>query len=51
MYFQYVNDLENDAKYKNWPNTMQDMLRPTYPGMLRHVAKNFFNLVSIVTFH
>ncbi|XP_045201595.2 UDP-glucose:glycoprotein glucosyltransferase 1-like isoform X2 [Mercenaria mercenaria] len=45
---QYINDLETDEKYKGWPDQMQDILRPTYPGMLRHVAKNFFNLVFIV---
>jgi len=44
---QYVNDLENDRKYKSWPNNVQDILRPTFPGMLRHVAKNFFHLVSL----
>ncbi|XP_060561389.1 UDP-glucose:glycoprotein glucosyltransferase 1-like, partial [Ruditapes philippinarum] len=45
---QYINDLETDEKYKVWPDQMQDILRPTYPGMLRHVAKNFFNLVFII---
>ena len=47
FFFQFVNDLEKDDKYKGWPSRAQDILRPTYPGMLRHVAKNFFNLVSI----
>lgn len=45
---QYINDLETDEKYKGWPDRTQDILRPTYPGMLRHVAKNFFNLIFIV---
>lgn len=45
---QFVNNLETDDKYRSWPNRAQDILRPTYPGMLRHVAKNFFNLVFIV---
>jgi hypothetical protein len=44
--FQYVNDLEKDSKYNTWPNNVQDLLRPTFPGMLRHVAKNIFHLVS-----
>ena len=44
---QFLNDLENDKKYKNWPNSVQDILRPTFPGMLRHVAKNIFHLVSV----
>ncbi|XP_062620063.1 UDP-glucose:glycoprotein glucosyltransferase 1-like [Saccostrea cucullata] len=45
---QFLNDLENDKKYKNWPSSVQDILRPTFPGMLRHVAKNFFHLVFFV---
>ncbi|XP_060085960.1 UDP-glucose:glycoprotein glucosyltransferase 1-like [Ylistrum balloti] len=44
----YLNDLENDRKYKNWPSSVQDILRPTFPGMLRHVAKNFFHMVFVV---
>ncbi|KAK7477135.1 hypothetical protein BaRGS_00031621 [Batillaria attramentaria] len=45
---QYVNDLEKDSKYRGWPSSVQDMLRPTFPGMLRHVAKNIFHLVFVV---
>ncbi|XP_069103600.1 UDP-glucose:glycoprotein glucosyltransferase 1-like [Argopecten irradians] len=44
----YLNDLETDRKYKNWPSSVQDILRPTFPGMLRHVAKNFFHMVFVV---
>lgn len=45
---QWLNDLENDKKYKHWPRNCQDILRPTYPGMMRSIAKNFFNLVLFV---
>ncbi len=45
---QWVNDLENDKKYAHWPKNSQDILRPTYPGMMRSIAKNFFNLVLFV---
>ncbi|XP_052105584.1 UDP-glucose:glycoprotein glucosyltransferase 1-like [Mytilus californianus] len=45
---QYINDLEKDKKYSNWPSSIQDLLRPTFPGMLRHVARNIFHLVFIV---
>ncbi|KAL3846980.1 hypothetical protein ACJMK2_017920, partial [Sinanodonta woodiana] len=45
---QFINDLEKDEKYKGWPNMAKDILQPTFPGMLRHVAKNFFHLVFIV---
>jgi UDP-glucose:glycoprotein glucosyltransferase len=44
----YVNDIENDRMYRNWPGSIQDLLRPTYPGMLRNVRKNLYHLVLIV---
>ncbi|XP_005100215.1 UDP-glucose:glycoprotein glucosyltransferase 1 [Aplysia californica] len=45
---QYLNDLGQDKKYRTWPNSIQDLLRPTFPGMLRHIAKNIFHLVFVV---
>ncbi|XP_013416185.1 UDP-glucose:glycoprotein glucosyltransferase 1 isoform X2 [Lingula anatina] len=45
---QYINDLEKDRRYQQWPSSVQDMFRPTFPGMLRHVAKNFFTMVFMV---
>lgn len=44
----WVNDLEQDAEYKRWPNSVMDLLRPTFPGMLRNVRRNLFNLVLLV---
>lgn len=44
----YVNDIENDNIYRNWPSGLQDMLRPTYPGMLRNVRRNIYHLVLIL---
>ena len=45
---QWLNDLESDKKYAQWPRHCQDILRPTYPGMMRSIGKNFFNLVLLV---
>ncbi len=45
FFTQYINDLGKDKRYKNWPGSVQDILRPTFPGMLRHLAVNFFHLV------
>lgn len=42
----WVNDLEHDSAYKRWPSSLMELLRPTFPGMLRHVRRNLFNLVS-----
>uniref|UniRef100_T1KNA5 UDP-glucose:glycoprotein glucosyltransferase n=1 Tax=Tetranychus urticae TaxID=32264 RepID=T1KNA5_TETUR len=44
----YVNDIENDKMYRSWSSSLQDMLRPTYPGMLRNVRKNMYHLVLII---
>lgn len=44
----WVNDLENDVEYKRWPASVMDLMRPTFPGMLRNVRKNLFNLVLLV---
>lgn len=43
----WVNDLEVDNEYKRWGGSVMDMLRPTFPGMMRSVRKNFFSLVLI----
>ncbi|GFR77731.1 UDP-glucose glycoprotein glucosyltransferase 1 [Elysia marginata] len=45
---QYLNNLETERKYRNWPGSIQDLLRPAFPGMLRHLAKNMFHLIFIV---
>lgn len=45
---QWVNDLEKDKKYAYWSKSVQDILRPTYPGMIRPIARNFFNLVFVL---
>lgn len=44
----WINDLENDAQYKRWPGSVMDLLRPTFPGMLRNIRKNLFNLILII---
>lgn len=43
----WVNDLEVDKEYKRWGGSVMDLLRPTFPGMMRSVRKNFFNLVLV----
>lgn len=41
----WLNDIENDAKYSRWSGSLMDLLRPTFPGMMRQVRRNLFNLV------
>lgn len=42
----WLNDIENDSKYSRWSGSFMDLLRPTFPGMMRQVRRNLFNLVS-----
>lgn len=45
---QWLNDLESDKKYAYWSKSVNDILRPTYPGMMRSIGKNFYNLLFVV---
>lgn len=44
----WLNDIETDAKYSRWSGSLMDLLRPTFPGMMRQVRRNLFNLVSVL---
>uniref|UniRef100_H2MTP2 UDP-glucose ceramide glucosyltransferase-like 1 n=1 Tax=Oryzias latipes TaxID=8090 RepID=H2MTP2_ORYLA len=41
----WMNDIENDHIYQNWPSGLQELLRATFPGVIRQIRRNFFNLV------
>ncbi|XP_059082867.1 UDP-glucose:glycoprotein glucosyltransferase 1-like [Tigriopus californicus] len=41
----WINDIEKDKLYKGWSESVSELLRPTFPGMLRSIRKNFFNVV------
>ncbi|KAG8586345.1 hypothetical protein GDO81_005352 [Engystomops pustulosus] len=41
----WVNDIETAHKYLKWPSSLQELLRPVYPGAIRPIRRNFFNLV------
>ncbi|KAH8556358.1 UDP-glucose:glycoprotein glucosyltransferase-domain-containing protein [Umbelopsis sp. PMI_123] len=42
------NDIENDEMYSDWPDDIFDLLKPTYPGQLRTIRKNIFNVLFTV---
>ncbi|KAL4715230.1 hypothetical protein ACJJTC_007812 [Scirpophaga incertulas] len=44
----WLNDLETDDKYRRWPSSFMDLLRPTYPGMLRNLRRNIYNYAIII---
>uniref|UniRef100_A0A183J9L8 Thioredoxin_13 domain-containing protein n=1 Tax=Soboliphyme baturini TaxID=241478 RepID=A0A183J9L8_9BILA len=41
----YVNDLETGAPYRGWGNSVNLILQPYFPRMMRPIARNFFTLV------
>ncbi|XP_011860081.1 PREDICTED: UDP-glucose:glycoprotein glucosyltransferase isoform X1 [Vollenhovia emeryi] len=44
----WINDIENDPRYSNWSPSLTELLRPTFPGMLRNIRRNLYNLVLII---
>ncbi|CAB1327916.1 unnamed protein product [Coregonus sp. 'balchen'] len=44
----WINNLETDSRYGSWPYNVQELLRPTFPGVIRQIRKNFHNLVVIL---
>lgn len=46
----WINDIENDSRYSRWSRSLTELLRPTFPGMLRNIRRNLYNLVSITKF-
>ncbi|ROT37875.1 UDP-glucose:glyco protein glucosyltransferase [Sodiomyces alkalinus F11] len=46
----WLNDLENDEAYKDFPAPLQSLLQRTYPGQLPPIRRNVFNLVVPVDF-
>uniref|UniRef100_A0A5S6QWU0 UDP-glucose:glycoprotein glucosyltransferase n=1 Tax=Trichuris muris TaxID=70415 RepID=A0A5S6QWU0_TRIMR len=44
----FLNDLETDPQYRQWGNSVQLLLQPYFPGMIRPIARNFFTLVFAV---
>ncbi|TRY97087.1 hypothetical protein DNTS_027277 [Danionella cerebrum] len=41
----WINDIEKDSMYRHWPSNLQELLRATFPGVIRQIRRNFFNLV------
>ncbi|XP_026323693.1 UDP-glucose:glycoprotein glucosyltransferase isoform X2 [Hyposmocoma kahamanoa] len=44
----WLNDLETDERYRRWPSSYMELLRPTYPGMLRNLRRNIYNYVIVI---
>ncbi|KAJ8252912.1 hypothetical protein GJAV_G00206940 [Gymnothorax javanicus] len=44
----WINDIETDPTYRSWPASVQDLLRATFPGVIRQIRRNLFNLVLFI---
>uniref|UniRef100_F1KR85 UDP-glucose:glycoprotein glucosyltransferase 1 n=1 Tax=Ascaris suum TaxID=6253 RepID=F1KR85_ASCSU len=45
---EYLNNLDTNAQYRQWGNSVKLMLQPYFPGMIRPIARNLFTLIFIV---
>ncbi|KAJ0710636.1 putative UDP-glucose:Glycoprotein Glucosyltransferase [Helianthus annuus] len=45
---QYINNLEVDARYKQWRSNLNELLMPVFPGQLRYIRKNLFHAVYVL---
>lgn len=43
-----LNDLEKAEEYEKWPKRVRDLLKPTWPGQLTPIAKNFFTILMVL---
>ncbi|KAI8067868.1 UDP-glucose:glycoprotein glucosyltransferase-domain-containing protein [Gongronella butleri] len=43
----WMNDIESDAQYTVWPSELSSLLRAGYPGQMRVVRKNLFNVIMM----
>ncbi|KAI8056274.1 hypothetical protein BDF22DRAFT_674667 [Syncephalis plumigaleata] len=41
----YLNDLESDSRYKDWPSELFELLRPGRPGQMLRISKNFVTVL------
>ncbi|KAG1695917.1 UDP-glucose:glycoprotein glucosyltransferase 1 [Nymphon striatum] len=46
-YTKYVNDIENDDKYRMWPKSLRNLLQMFHLGMLSNIRRNMFHMVII----
>ena len=46
----WMNDVEKDKRYSEWPDSLQSLLQRTYPGQLPPVRRDIHNLVVPVDF-
>ncbi|XP_010142078.1 PREDICTED: UDP-glucose:glycoprotein glucosyltransferase 2-like, partial [Buceros rhinoceros silvestris] len=44
----WLNNIEQDYSYSTWPASYQELLKPTFPGVIQQIRRNLYNLVLFV---
>jgi len=44
----WVNDIEKDDMYKQWPRSLQALLQRGWPGQLRYVRRNLWTAIYMI---
>ncbi|PFH63296.1 hypothetical protein XA68_14948 [Ophiocordyceps unilateralis] len=44
----WLNDLENDSRYKDYPKSLMALLQRTFPGQIPQIGRNVFNIIAPV---
>ncbi|KAG0591180.1 hypothetical protein KC19_1G156300 [Ceratodon purpureus] len=44
----YLNNIEEDSRYKRWRANLNELLMPVFPGQMRYVRKNLFHAVYVI---
>ncbi|XP_010279853.1 PREDICTED: UDP-glucose:glycoprotein glucosyltransferase 2-like [Phaethon lepturus] len=44
----WVNNIEQDHSYSTWPASYQELLKPSFPGVIQQIRRNLYNLVLFV---
>ncbi|XP_072217611.1 UDP-glucose:glycoprotein glucosyltransferase 2 isoform X2 [Excalfactoria chinensis] len=41
----WINNIEKDRSYVTWPASYQELLKPTFPGVIPQIRRNLYNLM------
>ncbi|XP_024372023.1 UDP-glucose:glycoprotein glucosyltransferase isoform X2 [Physcomitrium patens] len=44
----YLNNIEEDSRYKRWRSNLNELLMPVFPGQMRYVRKNLYHAVYVI---
>ncbi|RDA94558.1 hypothetical protein CP533_2708 [Ophiocordyceps camponoti-saundersi (nom. inval.)] len=44
----WLNDLETDSRYENYPKSLVALLQRTFPGQIPQIGRNVFNIIAPV---